>query len=142
MGAVNTDPDTTDVAATLAAYFAGINTTNYMQAWDIYTPALQAVIPFQPWSSALSTTQDSQVVVQSIQHDANGGIDAEVLFESHQAGEYGPNPGETCTNWSLDYQLAPSSGAQPSPSASSIGSASLSYLINKVTDVGAGHASC
>jgi len=130
IGAVNTDPDATAVAATLAAYFGGIDTQNYRQAWDVYTAALQAAVPFQPFATNLSTSQDGQVVVQSIQHDANGDIEAEVSFQSHQAGQYGPNPGETCTNWSLDYDMVPSS------------SASLAYLIDKVTDVGAGHASC
>lgn len=132
IGAVNTDPDVTGVAATFAAYFGGINSRNYTQAWDTYTPALQAAIPFQPWSSGLTTTQDGQVVVRSIQHNPNGDMTARVTFQSHQAGQYGPNPGETCTDWSLDYQLVPS-GA---------GSSSLSYLINQVATVGAGHASC
>jgi eukaryotic-like serine/threonine-protein kinase len=132
ISAVNTDPDATGVAATFAAYFGGIDARNYMQAWDTYTPALQAAIPFQPWSSGLGTTHDGQVVVQSIQHNPNGDTTARVTFQSHQAGQYGPNPGETCTNWSLDYQLVPSAA----------GSSSLSYLINEVATVGAGHASC
>lgn len=135
IGAVNTDPDAAAVAATLAAYFGGIDTRNYTQAWDAFTAALQAAIPFQSWSGALSTSQDSQMAVQSIQHDANGLIDADVSFKSHQAAQYGPNPGETCTDWSLDYQFVPSSN-------SSAGTASLSYLISKVTAIGAGHTSC
>jgi hypothetical protein len=132
ISAVNTDPNATGVAATFAAYFSGIDSRNYMQAWDTYTPALQAAIPFQSWSSGLGTTHDGQVAVQSIQHDPNGDMTARVTFQSHQAGQYGPNPGETCTDWSLDYQLVPSSA----------GSSSLSYLINEVATVGAGHASC
>jgi hypothetical protein len=138
IGAVNTDPAATDVADTLAAYYGGINTRNYAQAWDTFTPSVQAGLPLQSFSSKVSTSRDSQVVVRSIRHDPNGDIDAEVTFQSHQAGQYGPEPGETCTNWSLDYQLVPSSGGQPSPS----GSAALSYLISKVSDVGAGNASC
>lgn len=132
ISAVNTDPNATGVAATFAAYFGGIDSRNYMQAWDTYTPALQAAIPFQPWSNGLGTTHDGQVVVQSIQHNPNGDMTARVTFQSHQAGQYGPNPGETCTDWSLDYQLVPSGAA----------SSSLSYLINEVATVGAGHASC
>jgi hypothetical protein len=131
IGAVNTDPDATAVTTTLAGYFGGIDAGRYMQAWDTFTPALQEAVPFQPWANGLSTSQDSQVVVQSIQHNADGTIDADVSFQSHQAGQYGPNPGETCTNWSLDYQLVPGAGA-----------GSLSYLINKVTDIGSGHTSC
>jgi hypothetical protein len=80
ISAVNTDPDATGVAATFAAYFGGIDSRNYMQAWDTYTPALQAAIPFQPWSSGLSTTRDGQVVVQSIQHNPNGDMTARVTF--------------------------------------------------------------
>jgi len=138
IGAVNTDSDAIDVADTLAAYFGGIDTRNYTQAWGTFTPSAQAGVSFQTFSNEVSTSLDSQVVVRSLRRDSNGDIDAKVTFKSHQAGQYGPNPGETCTNWSLDYQLVPSSGGQPSLS----GSAPLSYLINKVTDVGAGHASC
>lgn len=146
IGAVNTDPEAGNVAATMAAYFGGIDTRDYLRAWDAFTPALQASIPFQPWSSALTTSYDSQVVVQGIQRDPAGGLDATVVFQSHQAPQYGPNPGETCTNWSLDYQLVPS-GTQPASTASSSaappsGSAPPRYLINATAEVGAGHAPC
>ena len=126
ISAVNTDPDAMDVAATLAAYFGGIDARNYKQAWDTYTSALQAAFPFQKFSSGERTSQDTQIVVHSIQHDSNGDLDAQVGFQSHQAGHYGINPGETCTNWSLDYYLVASPGAQPSAAASP------SYLINRV----------
>jgi hypothetical protein len=68
ISAANTDPDAMDVAATLAAYFGGIDARNYMQAWDTYTSALQAAVSFQKFSRLLSTSQDTQIVVQSIQH--------------------------------------------------------------------------
>jgi hypothetical protein len=135
IGAVNTDADATAVAATLGTYFGSIDSGNYQQAWDTYSAPLQAAIPLRPLASALRTSQDSEVVVQSIQHDANGDIDADVSFQSHQAGQYGPSPGETCTNWSLDYHLVPAANAAAGP-------VSLSYLINKVTDIGAGDTSC
>jgi hypothetical protein len=130
IGAVNTDPNVTHVATVIGDYFAGIDAQNYQQAWDLYTPAQQGAIPFQPWSSALSTTQDSQIVMHSIQHDPSADVDVTVFFSSQQAPQYGPNQGETCTNWSLDYQLVP------------VSSAGLSYLINKVTPIGTGHAAC
>jgi hypothetical protein len=132
IGPVNTDPDATAVAATLASYFGGIDDRNYRQAWDTYSPALRGGIPFQPFADNLSTSQDNQVVVHSIQDGAAGDIDADVSFQSHQAGQYGPNQGETCTDWSLDYHLV--------PAATTAGS--LSYLINNVTDIGPGHVSC
>jgi eukaryotic-like serine/threonine-protein kinase len=136
ISAVNTDPDAMDVAATLAAYFGGIDARNYQQAWDTYTSALQGAVSFQTFSRLLSTSQDTQIVVQGIQHDPDGDLDVQVGFQSHQAGQYGPDPGQTCTNWSLDYQLVASPGVQPSAAASP------SYLISKVTDVGAGHIPC
>lgn len=135
IGAVNTDPDATAVAGTLATFFGGINIGKYAQAWDTYTTALQAAIPFQSFATAVSTSQDSQVIVQSIRHDANGKVEADVSFQSHQAGQYGPSQGETCTNWSLDYHLVPGSAA-------AAGAAPLSYRIDQVTDIGAGHTSC
>ncbi len=135
IGAVNTNPDATAVATMLATYFGGIDAGKYMQAWDTYSAALQGAIPFQPVANALSTSQDNQVVMQSIQHDAGGNIDADVSFQSHQAGQYGPNQGETCTNWPLDYHLVPAANTTTGP-------VSRSYLINKVTAIGPGYTSC
>jgi hypothetical protein len=132
IAAVNTDPDVGDVEATLGTYFGGIDARNYSQAWDAFTPAFQAGNSFQSFSQNDSTTQDSQIVVQSIKQDPNGDLEATVSFQSHQAPQDGPNPPEACTNWSLDYHLAPASA----------GSASLSYLINEVKDVGAGNTPC
>jgi hypothetical protein len=130
IGAVNKDPDATAVATTLAGYFGGIDAKQYTQAWNTFTSALQNAIQYQPWANGVSTSKDGQVVVQSIQHNADGTIDADVSFQSQQDGQYGPNPGETCTNWTLDYQLVPANG-------------SLSYLINKVTGIGgSGHTAC
>lgn len=136
IGAVNTDPDATDVAATMAAYFGGIDNQDYRQAWETYTPAMQASVSYQPFASALSTSQDGQVTVTGIQHDGNGDLEADVSFQSHQAGQYGPNPGETCTNWTLDYHLTPAAAG------TTAGPVSLSYQISQVTDIGAGNTAC
>ncbi len=135
VAAVNTDSAMNDVATTMGAYYGGIDNRNYMQAWDTYTSSLQSTIPYGPFAKALQTSQDSNVQVQSIQHGGNGDVEADVSFTSHQSGQDGPNPGETCTNWSLDYHMVPASGA-------TAGSISLPYQINKVTTVGAGHTSC
>lgn len=132
ISAVNTDPNAAAVASSIGTYFGGIDSRNYLQAWNTFAPELQAKIPYQPWSSSLSTTRDTRVVLQNIRHDPNGDIDATVSFRSHQAPQNGPNPGETCTNWSLVYRLAPApAGSAPQP-----------YLISKVKKVGAGHTAC
>jgi hypothetical protein len=128
---VSADDDVAAVARTVGTYFGGIDARNYLQAWDAFAPALQATIPYQLWSSSLGTTRDTQVALQAIRHDPNGDIEVTVSFRSHQAPQSGPNPGETCTNWSLKYRLVSSSG-----------SASLPYLIRTVKKVGAGHVAC
>lgn len=136
IASVNTDPAAAGVATTMAAYFGGIDARNYKQAWDTYTAAFQASNdPYRTWAGNLRTSQDSQVAVDRIQHGANGDISADVSFQSHQAGHYGVNQGETCTDWTLDYHLVPDAGA-------TAGTVSLTYQINKVTEIGAGHSSC
>jgi hypothetical protein len=135
IGAVNTDSDATAVAATLAAYFGGINARNYQDAWDTYTVGEQGAVPYNAFASDESTTQDSQVTVQSIQHDGGGDLEADVSFQSQQAGQYGPNPGETCTNWTLDYHLVPTTGVTS-------GAVPVPYLIDKATPLGTGHTAC
>lgn len=135
ISAVNTDSGATAVAATLAAYFGGIDARNYRDAWDTYTSGEQGNVPYDAFASAESTTQDSQVTVQSIQHDSGGDLEADVSFQSQQAGQYGPNPGETCTNWTLDYHLVPTTGVTS-------GAVPVSYLIDKATPLGAGHSAC
>ena len=130
ISAVNTDASATAVAQTLGTYFGGIDSQNYTQAYNTFTPSLQASIPYQNWSNGLITTKDTSVVVQSIHHDPNGGVNATVSFRSHQAPQYGPVAGDTCDNWLLNYRLVPS------------GSVSPPYLIKKVKPVGAGYQAC
>ena len=133
---MNTDPDATAVATTLAAYFGGIDSRNYQDAWDTYTSGEQATSAYGSWAHSESTSQDNQVMVQSIQDDGGGNLEADVSFQSHQAGQYGPNPGETCTDWTLDYHLVATTGATSGP-------VQLSYLIDKVTPLGGtGHTAC
>jgi hypothetical protein len=131
ISAVNTDSEATAVAATLAAYFGGIDNQNYRDAWDAFTPDEQAAVPYSQWANSESTTQDEQVTVQSIQHDGGGDLEADVDFQSQQDGQYGPTPGETCTNWTLDYHLVSAADSDPTP-----------YLIDKVTFIGPGHTAC
>jgi hypothetical protein len=135
ISAVNTDPDATAVATTLAAYFGGINSRNFPDAWDTYTSGEQAAVPYSAFASSHRTSQDNPVTVQSIRDDGGGNLEADVSFRSHQAGQYGPHPGETCTNWTLDYHLVGASGA-------TAGSVQLSYLIDKVTLLGPGDTAC
>lgn len=64
-----------------------------------------------------------------------GNLEADVSFHSHQAGQDGPDPGETCINWTLDYHLVPAAGAAAGP-------VPVSCRIDEVTGIGAGPTSC
>jgi len=68
----------------------------------------------ESWSSGLSTTTDGNISVNVIDPaTATPGTDpvqAQVSFTSAQGPDFGPNPGETCTNWTLTYTLVPSNG--------------------------------
>ena len=130
ISAVNSDAAATAVAQTLGTYFGGIDAQNYTQAYNTFAPSLQASLAYQNWSSGLTTSKDTSVVVQSIQRHPNGDVNATVSFRSHQAPQYGPVTGDTCDNWLLEYRLVPS------------GSPSPPYLIKKVTPVGAGYQAC
>jgi len=129
ISAVSTNQDATAVATTLAAYFGGINHRSYQDAWDTFSSGEQASNgSYSSWAQGESTTRDSQVTVQSIQDDGGGNLEADVDFRSQQDGQYGPVPGETCTNWTLDYHLVATSGVTS-------GATPVPYLIDKVTPV-------
>jgi serine/threonine protein kinase len=143
VSSVASDPDVTSVADTLATYFGGIDSQNYSQAWDVYTTSLQAKVPFQAFSQNDSTTDDTQISVERIQQNAAGELDATVSFQSTQAAQYAyATSGETCTDWSIDYQLLPSLAVQAGSSGSASSGSSASsplYQINEaLPEVGNG----
>jgi len=142
--AVRSDPDASAVAATMAVYFGGIDSKHYAQAWDLLSSALQGANPFSSFAAALRTTQDSRIIVQSLRHEPGGAVLAALSFRSYQAPQYGPEPGETCTDWSLEYWLVPFAGTQVSAPGSGSPSAGStpSFLISKVSSAGDGQVPC
>ncbi len=111
--AINSDPRAAAVAAMLDTYFSGINAHNYTQALSVFDPA--GVLDPNSASEAsrfahdVSTTTDSDVVVQSVADASTGNaaLIAVVTFVSHQQSGYGPSGSrnETCTNWRVTYTL-------------------------------------
>lgn len=100
-------PDTTTltdgVAATFAAYFAGINTGDYASAYDQLSPRLASPGGFDPFAEGVSTSYDFAFDVRAADlNDDTAHVWLE--FVSLQDPAYGPD-GEPCTQWSLDYQL-------------------------------------
>nr|WP_246221453.1 trypsin-like peptidase domain-containing protein [Phytoactinopolyspora mesophila] len=91
------------VVTTLAAYFSGINTGDYELAFDQLSPRLQDSMTMDEFAAALETSYDFGFEIHTIEETTDG---AEVWLEfvSIQAPEHGPE-GESCTNWSLIYEL-------------------------------------
>ena len=94
------------VAETLDNYFSAINAQDYATAWRSLTPAEQAQSGgFSSFGRVMSTTTNSAVELRRTVVDSEGTVDADVTFTSHQDGEFGPQPGETCTHWAITYRL-------------------------------------
>jgi hypothetical protein len=120
---------TDDVGSTLSAYFDGINTRDAQWAWMQLTPRRQERVLLDDLAEATRTTQDSGFVVQQASY-SGGRADVWMEFTSTQDPELGPNPGEACTLWSLDYVLLEQGDG--------------SFLIDEVTGHGgtSGHSPC
>ena len=93
----------TAAALTLASYFEGINTGDYAWAFEQLSPRLQAGSSVDSFADGLLTSYDFDFVVHEVGPTGEG---ARVWLEfvSLQAPEYGPD-GDSCTQWSLDYEL-------------------------------------
>jgi len=104
--------DSSSASATLNTYFDGISSGDYATAYAQLSPREQANNGrLSEWSSGLLTSIDTNVVVNSVSNRGGGTIVANVSFHSHQAPDQGVNPGETDTNWNIDYTMVPGPGA-------------------------------
>jgi eukaryotic-like serine/threonine-protein kinase len=102
----------TAVAEIFNTYFSSINRHAYRRALSVFDPSGQ-IDPHDPaalraFSSGVSTTRDSDVVLARIKPD-NGTLAsrAEVRFRSRQAAGYGPGdiPDARCVRWNITYEL-------------------------------------
>jgi uncharacterized RDD family membrane protein YckC len=109
--------DTTDtlsqaIASSLDTYFSGINNQNYSVAWSqLSTNQQNQIGTFDQFSQQLSTSSNSAIELHDTAENGDGTYNADVTFTSHQGASFGPNPGETCTNWTLTYRLVSDGGS-------------------------------
>jgi hypothetical protein len=120
------------VTDTFRAYFGGINSGDYATAWQQLSPRRRGDDSgLDRFAAAVRTSFDDHFVVQQASYTAATG-EARVWLEfvSLQDGSLGPNPGETCTNWSIDYVLVEQPGG--------------TFLIDQVDGHGgtSGHEAC
>ncbi|MCL6106182.1 MAG: ATP-binding cassette domain-containing protein [Actinobacteria bacterium] len=96
-------PGASDVAATLGAYFWGINTGDWQMVWQQFTPAgQQRVGSIEHLAGADATSHDFNVAIHSMTPLDAATLKVFVTFTSTQDADYGPN-GDTCDDWTLDY---------------------------------------
>ena len=129
--AVTTSPDIDQIQSTFESYFGGINTRNWGQAYADYSPSYQANTSEQAFESSDTTSTDTNVAIISVTVNPDQSVTADVSFTSNQAAAYGQD-GETCTDWTLAYQLVSSNGA----------AGTSGYVIEAALGVGPGAVAC
>jgi hypothetical protein len=95
---------TPGVAATFADYFGGINTGDYEGAWLRLSPHRRERTSLDEFAAAVRTSYDFAFAVDDASY-GDGRVAAWLEFVSIQDPSLGPEPGESCTRWSLDYVL-------------------------------------
>jgi S1-C subfamily serine protease len=131
VGAVSGSPFAAPVQQTLETYFEGIDARDFTAAYSAYSARFQGSLSETSFATADGTSTISSVSVSSVVAQMNDDLKADVTFTSVQAAQDGPVPGQTCTNWSLEYILVPAPAGNP-----------LSYLIDSVAPISAGHTAC
>lgn len=91
------------VVATFDDYFTGINLGDYEPAYEQLSPRLQEGMSVDEFAGQLWTSYDFGFRVRAVGATSDG-ASVWLEFTSLQAPEYGPD-GESCTMWSLDYDL-------------------------------------
>lgn len=92
-----------EVALTFARYFGGINSGDYLDAYDQLSTRLRAGSTYEAFADGVSTSYDYGFEVR----DAQLGQErprVTLEFVSLQDPQYGPS-GESCTVWLLEYEL-------------------------------------
>jgi S1-C subfamily serine protease len=104
-----THPDTADVAQSLLVHGQAINNSTYDVAFDVFTREMQTRMGgLAQWSQGLETSLWLSLVVDDVS-DLGGGRRADVRLRTQQDAAFGPN-GQTCSEWSLGYELTRGSG--------------------------------
>jgi hypothetical protein len=129
--AVSNSPDIEQIQSTFESYFGGINTRSWDQAYANYSPSYQANISEQSFETTDGTSTDTNVVITSVTDNPDQSVTADVSFTSSQAAVYGQD-GETCTDWTLAYQLVSSNGA----------AGTSGYAIEAAPGIGPGAVAC
>ncbi len=94
-----------DIARTFGDYFGGINSGDFALAYDQLSPRLRG--DFSSFAEGLVSTYDYQFEVRDVWFGVDS-VHVWLEFVSLQDPALGPD-GQSCTEWSVDYTLIPSS---------------------------------
>lgn len=131
IASVSTALDIGQIQNTFESYFGGINTRNWNQAYADYSPSYQANNSEHLFESTATTSTDTNVAITSVTVNPDQSVTTNVAFTSGQAAAFGRD-GETCTDWTLAYQLVPSNGA----------AGTTGYVIEGAQNIGPGAVAC
>jgi S1-C subfamily serine protease len=122
------EPWAAGAGAAFDDYFGGINSGDYQRAWDRLSPDRQDGTSLDEFAAGVRTSFDFGFTVQEAWSDGRAHVWLE--FTSIQDPSLGPEPGESCTRWSLDYVLDEQAGGW--------------FVIDEVTGHGGadGHEAC
>lgn len=110
-GGTGSAQPTSEITATLAAYFNAINARNYQVAWSELSAANQAANPYAQFAAGESSTTIQNVYLHGIAAGSQPGTYvAEITFRSHQDPSQAPNHSDSCDDWTLNYTMIQSSG--------------------------------
>lgn len=103
------DPSADDVAQVLFSHGQAINRGAYAAAFDNFFSSTQSELGgLEVWSQGLKTSYWTQLTIQDVNGFDNAyGVTA--VLQTQQAAMDGPE-GQTCSNWSMQYELIPRDG--------------------------------
>lgn len=100
------DVDLPPVLDSLTTYYAGVNSANYRQAWDINAASVGAdEEAFERFRSGVLTSFVLDPEIVDITRVGERAVDVDVEFRSEQEAEFG-REGQTCSDWLQRYRMA------------------------------------
>lgn len=106
VSATTAGPTTELVRDVLFDYFDGVNTGDYERAYRQLSEERRNLISFERFEEEFRTSFVSDVVVLAISEEGDDVL-ADTTFTSHQAPEFGPEPGQICTYWTNRFWFIP-----------------------------------
>jgi hypothetical protein len=102
------DAEAAGLAAAFNTYFGGINSGNYVAAYAVLSPRLQAQASEQQFAEGDGSSYDFGQTVLDVSPLDAATVRVALAFTSLQAPDKGPN-GDTCDDWTLEYTMIQSS---------------------------------